>query len=104
MRRAFQIVSLVCLAGLSLLYPWLESLDPWDSPEPSSDAEIQFIVLLTFVGIMFVLAHLLATLAVSSVLMQVLRQLKQSAGSAFRMPGFALAPLVSASPPVPLRI
>ena len=94
----------MCLTGLSLLYPLLESLDPWDSPEPSSDAEIQFIALLTFVGAMFVLAHLLATLAISFVLAQVLEHLKQFGRSAFRMRGFLPGPLVSASPPVPLRI
>lgn len=96
-------MSLVCLSGLCLLYPLLESLDPWDSPEPSSDAEIQLIALLTFVGIMFVLAHLLATLAISFVLMQAVRYLRQCMAR-LRMQRFAFAPLVTASPPLPLRI
>lgn len=89
---------------MSLLYPLLESLDPWDSPEPSSDAEIQIIFLLTFAGIMFVLGRLLATLSVSLVLMQVLRYLRRQASAAFEVRDFAFAPLATASPPAPLRI
>lgn len=43
--KAFKIVSLACLAGLCLLYPFIELLDRWDAPGPSSDSEIQIIVL-----------------------------------------------------------
>lgn len=99
-----QLVSLACLTGLCLFYPLIESLDPWDSPEPSSDAEIQFIALLTFVCIMFVLAHLLATLVISFVLMQVIRYLQQRAMAAFEWLDRTFEPLLTASPPLPLRI
>lgn len=94
----------MCLAVLSLLYPLLESLDPWDSPEPSTDAEIQLIFLFTFAGIMFVLAHLLASLSVSLVFMQVMRYLRQRMRVRRAAFDFALAPPATASPPVPLRI
>ncbi len=103
-RRALQIASLVGVATLSLLYPLLESLDPWDSPEPSSDAEIQLIALLTFAGVMFVLAHVLATLSISFILTQVVRRLRQQASSWFTVFCFTIAPLATASPPAPLRI
>lgn len=102
-RRVIQLSSLVFLAGISLLYPLLESMDPWDSPEPSSDAEIQLIALFTFICIMFVLAHLVAALAIR-VVMQVLRHLRSRAAVAFNGHGFVLLPLLTASPPVPLRI
>jgi hypothetical protein len=63
--KAFKIASLACLVGLSLLYPFIELLDRWDAPGPSSDSEIQIIVLLTFVGIMILMGHLHASLTVS---------------------------------------
>jgi hypothetical protein len=99
-----QAVSLVCLAGLCLFYPFIESLDPWDSPEPFSDAEIQFIAVLTFVGVMFVLAHLLATLTVSFVLMRVIRYLRQSSAPLLEGMDRVFEALLTASPPLPLRI
>jgi amino acid transporter len=102
-RRALQFASLICLAGLCLFYPLLESLDPWDSPEPASDAEIQFIALLTFVGVMFVLAHLLATLAVI-LLMQLVPYLLQRASATLELLVQVLEPLLTASPPLLLRI
>jgi hypothetical protein len=103
-RRLLQIVSLISLTGLCLLYPVLESLDPWDSKEPSSDAEIQLIAVLTFVGIMFLLAHLLAALAASSVLMLACHDLCRRSMVAFLAFDFTFIPAVTASPPLPLRI
>jgi hypothetical protein len=79
-------------------------MDPWDSPEPASDAEIQFIALLTFVGVMFVLAHLLATLAISWVLMQAVRYLRPGTSAALRLLDRIFEPLLTPSPPLPLRI
>lgn len=99
-----QLGSLICLTGLCLFYPLIETLDPWDSPEPSSDAEIQFIALLTFVCLMFVLAHLLATVAISFVLMQLIQYLRQRASAAFELFDRTFEPLLTASPPLPLRI
>jgi hypothetical protein len=103
-RRVLQLASLTCLAGLSLFYPLIESWDRWDSPEPSTDAEIQFIALLTFVGVMFVLAHLLATLALSAVLMGAIENLRQRASAAFERLDRSLEVLLTPSPPPPLRI
>ena len=61
-RKSLQVVSLGCLIGLSLLYPFVESIDRWDGPGPASDTEIQIIVLLTFAGSVFVLARVAAAL------------------------------------------
>ena len=102
-RKVLQLGSLVFLAGISLLYPLLESMDPWDSPEPSSDAEIQLIALFTFICIMFVLGHLVASLAIC-VLMQVLRYLRSRASVVIQASSFTFLPLPTPSPPVPLRI
>lgn len=102
-RRITQLGSLVFLAGISLLYPLIESLDGFDSPVPASDLEIQLIALLTFVGIMFVLGHLVASLAIC-VLLLVLRYLRSRVSVTVRMREFAFLPLLTASPPVPLRI
>lgn len=102
-RRVTQLGSLVFLAGISLLYPLIESLDGFDSPVPASDLEIQLIALLTFVGLMFVLGHLVASLAIC-VLLLVLRYLRSRVSVAVRMREFAFLPLLTASPPVPLRI
>ena len=88
---------------MSLLYPFLEAMDPWDSPEPSTDAEIQLIALFTFVCIMFVLGHLVAALAIS-IVMQVLPYLQSRARIVIKVPDFAFLPLLTASPPLPLRI
>lgn len=102
-RRITQLGSLVFLAGISLLYPLIESLDGFDSPVPASDLEIQLIALLTFVGLMFVLGHLVASLAIC-VLLLVLRYLRSRVSVTVRMREFAFLPLLTASPPVPLRI
>jgi hypothetical protein len=103
--RVLQTVSLLCLTILCLFYPILESLDPWDSREPSSDAEIQLIALLTFVGIMFVLARVLATLTICFVLVRGFQSLRASAGGALTFLRRTFEPLVTASPPpLPLRI
>jgi hypothetical protein len=99
-----QFVSLASLAGLSLFYPLIESLDHWDSPVPASDAEIQFIALLTFVGVMFVLAHLLATLAISGLVMGAIESLRQKASAALERLDRSFEVLLTASPPLPLRI
>ena len=56
------IASLISLAALSLLYPFIEMLDRWDAPGPSTDSEIEIIVLPTFIGLIFVLRHILAKL------------------------------------------
>ena len=103
LRKAFQIASLACLVGLSLLYPLIESLDRWDAPGPSSDSEIQIIVLLTFVGIVFLLGHLHASLAVS-VFAAVLPNLHSGTDKPIHTLVFTLHPPATASPPLPLRI
>ena len=103
LRRVLQLASLASLAGLSLLYPLIESLDSLDSPLPASDAEIEFIVLFTFVGIVFVLAHLLASLAIFTVL-SALRCLGMRMITAVRSTHFTFQPVYAPSPPLPLRI
>ena len=103
LRRVLQLVSLASLAMLALFYPLLESLDHFDSPIPASDLEIQIIVLLTFVGLVFVLAHLLVSVATSAV-MDVFRylggQIRVAMGSSLLL----FHPVLSPSPPLPLRI
>jgi len=103
LRRVLQLASLFSLAGLALLYPLLESLDGFDSPVPASDFEIELIVILTFVGIMFLLWHVLASLAVS-VVMQILRYLHSGIRAAIPISDFAFSPQLTPSPPIPLRI
>jgi hypothetical protein len=103
LRRVLQLVSFVSLAGLALFYPLIESLDGFDSQVPASDFEIELIVMLTFVGIMFVLGHLVALVAVS-LLMQVLQYLRSRMRAAFEIPVLAFSPQLTPSPPVPLRI
>src|SRR5579864_5238543 len=103
LRRVLQIASLTCLATLCLFYPLIESLDGFDSPVPASDLEIEIIVLLTFVGIAFVLAHLLASAAISMA-MDVLRYLMARTGAPAQMVDLSFHPLQTASPPLPLRI
>lgn len=103
LRRVLQLASLASLAGLSLLYPLIESLDSFDSPVPASDLEIEIIVLLTFVGIVFVLAHLLISLAIFAVL-NALLYLGVRIITAVRSTKFAFHPLYTPSPPLPLRI
>ncbi|HEY6969590.1 MAG TPA: hypothetical protein VJA94_10325 [Candidatus Angelobacter sp.] len=103
LRRVLQLASLASLAGLSLLYPLVESLDSFDSPVPASDLEIEVIVLLTFVGIVFVLAHVLVLLAIFAVL-KALRYIGVRLITAVRSTGFAFQPLYAPSPPLALRI
>jgi len=98
-----QLASLASLAGLSLLYPLIESLDSFDSPLPASDLEIELIVLFTFVGIMFLLAHLLASVAILA-LMGALRYLFNRVATAIQLRHLAFRPLENPSPPIPLRI
>jgi len=88
---------------LALFYPLLESLDHFDSPIPASDLEIQIIVLLTFVGLVFVLAHLLVSVATSAV-MDVFRYLGGQSRVLIGMKSLIFSPLSSPSPPLPLRI
>lgn len=103
LRRLLQLASLACLATLCLFYPLIESLDGFDSPIPASDLEIEFIVLLTFVGIVFVLAHLLASVAISAV-MEVFRNLLARISVGAQMKDFCFQSFQSPSPPLPLRI
>ena len=102
-RRVLQIASLAGLIGLSLLYPIIESFDRWDAPGPSSDSELQIIVLLTFVGIVFALGHLLVSLLVA-VLTDSLPSLNLHSEALLRLRAFDFDPSVTASPPCPLRI
>ena len=103
LRRVLQLVSLASLAMLALFYPLIESLDGFDSPIPASDLEIQIIVLLTFVGLVFVLAHLLVSVAISAV-MDVFRYLGVQSRVLIGMKPVLFYPLLSPSPPLPLRI
>lgn len=102
-RRVLQLASLAGLVGLSLFYPLIESLDGWDSPLPASDLEINVIGLLTFVGVAFVLAHFLASLSASG-LMSLFRQFFRRTTAALGLHDGTSHPLVTASPPLPLRI
>lgn len=99
-------MSLASLAALSLFYPLIESLDGFDSPVPASDLEIEMIALLTCVGVMFVVAHLLATLTILAVLTLAVQNLRQRSVSALMAVNRAVETLVTVSPPllVPLRI
>ena len=101
--KVLQLVSLASLAMVALLYPLLESLDGLDSPIPASDLEIQIIVLLTFVGFVFVLAHLLVSVAISAI-MDVLRYLGVQIRVLIGIKPLLFHPLSSPSPPLPLRI
>src|SRR5215467_5205387 len=103
MRRVLQVASLAALVGLSLFYPLIESLDGWDSPLPASDLEINVIGLLTFVGVAFVLAHILASLSASD-LMSFFQQFFRRATAGLELHDSTSHPLVTASPPLPLRI
>ena len=103
MRRILQVASLAGLIGLSLRYPIIESFDRWDAPGPSSDSELQTIVLLTFVGIVFALGHLLASFLVA-VLTDSLPSFNLHGEAIQRLAAFDFDPGVTASPPCPLRI
>jgi len=103
LRRVLQLASCAILAGLSLLYPLLESLDDLDSPIPASDLEIEAIVLFTFVGFLFVLAHLLASVAIL-VVMGAFRYLIKRVSIAIQLHDLVVHSFQSPSPPLPLRI
>ena len=103
LRRALQFASLTSLAILCLFYPLIESLDNFDSPVPASDLEIEIIVLLTFVGIVFVLAHLLASVAISAV-MDIFRYLMARITAPAQRIDLSFHPFQSPSPPLALRI
>jgi hypothetical protein len=102
-RRVLQLGSLACLTALSLFYPLIESLDGWDSPLPASDLEINIIGMLTFLGVAFLLAQLLASLSAPD-LMSVVRQLFSRQSRAVQEHDGIFHPQVTASPPLPLRI
>ena len=103
LRRVLQLASLACLATLCLFYPLIEALDDVDSPIPASDLEIEFIVVLTFVGIVFLLAHLLASVAIC-VVMDVLRNLLARITAGVQITDLSVPTFESPSPPLPLRI
>jgi len=88
---------------LALFYPLIESLDGFDSPIPASDLEIQIIVLLTFVGVVFVLAHLLVSAAISAAV-AVFRYLGGQIRVAIGTTPLIFRPVLTPSPPLPLRI
>lgn len=102
-RRVLQLASLASLAILCLFYPVIESLDDFDSPVPASDLEIEIIVLLTCVGIVFLLAHLLASVVISAV-MDVFRYLMARTRTATQMSDLLFHQFQSPSPPLALRI
>lgn len=100
-RKTLQIVVLVCLVALALAYPLIESMDHWDAPGPASDSELEVIGVLTFAAATFLLTQLLTVLVVAI--------------STHTPPGLcfdtlqekhvlAFPPLLTASPPLPLRI
>ena len=99
--KAFKIVSLACLVGLSLLYPLIELLDYWDGPGPSVDSELQIILLLTVVGIVFLLGHLVDASLIALLLMVVAGFHTDKPIGRFVL---TLHPIVMTSPPLPLRI
>lgn len=104
MRRVVQLGSLACLAILSLFYPLIESLDGWDSPLPASDLEINVIGMLTFLGVAFVLAHLLLASFSDSDLMSFFRQFFRQLTTSVELHDSTFDPVITASPPLPLRI
>ena len=103
LNKAFQIASLTSLVGLSLFYLLIESLDRWDGPGPPSDSELQVIVILTFVGIVILLAHLCSSLVVS-ILAAVLPALQSRTYKPIHTLVFTFHPTVTVSPPLSLRI
>lgn len=103
LRRVLQLASLASLTVLCLFYPVFESLDDVDLPVPASDLEIEIIVLLTFVGTVFLLAHLLASVVIS-VVMNTLRYLMARIIASAGMADLSFHPFQSPSPPLPLRI
>ena len=100
--KTFQLASLTCLVGMLLLYPVIELLDRWDAPGPSSDSELQIILLLTFAGLMFLLKHILTFAAF--VLRGVLPNLYRPFAPTTPAPVLTLSQRITASPPIPLRI
>jgi hypothetical protein len=103
LNKSFQTASLTSLVGLSLFYPLIESLDRWDGPGPPSDSELQVIVILTFVGIVILLAHLCSSLVVS-VLSAILPALQSRTHKPIHTLVFTFYPTVTGSPPLSLRI
>jgi len=102
-RRFLTITVLVCLTGLAALYPVIEFFDRWDVPGPSSDTELQIIAVLTLVGIMFVIAHLV-TLALSWLADILVYLNPHSSNSRVVVSSFRLVPIANTSPPLALRI
>jgi hypothetical protein len=100
LRRTLQIAVLVSLVALALAYPIIESLDYWDPPGPASDTELQEIALLTFAGVLFLVARLLIIMADAGTHLHphlCLHTLTEDHFLTFR-------PYLTASPPVALRI
>ncbi len=103
LKKMLPLAVLISLAALSLLYHFIEMLDRWDAPGPSTDSEIEIIVLLTFIGLIFVLRHLLAKLSLptqSSVCRSSYSRIKSFAGEFLP----TLNSEVTAIPPLLLRI
>lgn len=101
--RVLQLATLICLGALSLLYPLIELVDRWDAPGPSSDSELEIIIFLTFVGIVFLLRHLIVSGAafILAKLPPRLRSCKHVLTTGFV---FAFPQPFTASPPLALRI
>ncbi len=103
LKKMLPIASLISLAALSLLYPFIEMLDRWDTPGPSTDSEIEIIVLLTFLGLIFVLRHILAKLSLPP-----LSSVSRSSYSSIQSLAAVFFPTVhcevTAIPPLLLRI
>lgn len=64
-RKAFLITVLVCLVGLVVAYPAIESVDHGDAPGPMADSELQYIGVLTVVGAVALFAQVLTVIALS---------------------------------------
>lgn len=100
-RKAFLIAVLVCLVALVVAYPAIESVDHWDAPGPTSDSELQYIGILTVVGAIALFTQVLALLALllfTFVCPNVNLHLSEEKRA------FAFFPLLTASPPLALRI
>jgi len=100
-RKAFLIAVLVCLVGLVIAYPAIESVDQWDAPGPTSDSELQYIGVLTVVGAIALFTQVLALLALllfSFVCPNLNLHLSGERQA------FAFPPCLTVSPPPVLRI
>lgn len=95
---------LLCLVALAMLYPLIEALDDWDMATPAADSEIQFIAVLTFVGMLFIFGKVLArvTALLTKALLSLLRSSMSLQGQSEHYA--SVGPIVAASPPLPLRI